>query len=390
MAEICAFCEHAILTDMQVCLTMIVRNEAAVIERCLRSIRPWVDAFAIVDTGSEDETLDLARKCLDGVPGQVEHRKWEGMAPNRNQALELARAQNCSHMLMLDADDEWIADDDFAWPESDDDAYLVALEAEGPMGVTRWYRPGLMKCASPCRYEGIAHERLVGVAARSRLEKAKILSHPDGHRRSTEGIGKYRRIARLLESELERDPTDLHNRFYLAQSYRDCGEYEKALVHYRIRASKPGGWEEERWYALYQVACMLEKTSAPFSEVVAAYQRAYERNPHRGEPLVAAAGYCRRNKRPELAAMFAATASLILPISQEILFVDQSVHWRALDELATAAFEIGRIDLALEMFLKLQQRDDVPEHQRDRIESDIKDVAEAARRLATESARKSS
>ena len=36
----------------RICLNMIVKNEAPVIERCLASVRPWVDYWVIVDTGS--------------------------------------------------------------------------------------------------------------------------------------------------------------------------------------------------------------------------------------------------------------------------------------------------------------------------------------------------
>ena len=40
----------------RLCLNMIVRDESAVIERCLASVRPHVDHWVIVDTGSVDDT----------------------------------------------------------------------------------------------------------------------------------------------------------------------------------------------------------------------------------------------------------------------------------------------------------------------------------------------
>ena len=45
----------------KVVLTMIVKNEAHVIERCIASVRPIIDAYLIVDTGSEDGTQDVIR-----------------------------------------------------------------------------------------------------------------------------------------------------------------------------------------------------------------------------------------------------------------------------------------------------------------------------------------
>jgi tetratricopeptide (TPR) repeat protein len=283
-------------------------------------------------------------------------------------------------MLMLDADDEWVADEGFTWPPEDSPAFHVQIEANAAMGKIHWYRPALIRCNSQAHYQGVAHEALVGAIASHRLYGAKIVSHPDGHRRRTEGQDKYHRIAAILEREWETNPSDPRTTFYLAQSYRDGGRFDRALEFYRKRI-RQRGWKEERWYATYQVACMLQKLDAPFEEVIAAYQKAYERNPHRGEPLVDAAAYCRRKNRPELAAMYASTASLILPVSQELLFVDQSVHWRALDELAAAAFDIGRIDLALETLQRLLDRDDVPEHQLARLQDDLEATAREARRV---------
>ena len=45
-----------------VSLCMIVRDEEAVLERCLESVRDAVDEIIIVDTGSTDATKDIGRK----------------------------------------------------------------------------------------------------------------------------------------------------------------------------------------------------------------------------------------------------------------------------------------------------------------------------------------
>ena len=47
---------------------MIVRNEAPVIRRCLASVLPIIDYWAIVDTGSTDGTQGLITEYLEGVP----------------------------------------------------------------------------------------------------------------------------------------------------------------------------------------------------------------------------------------------------------------------------------------------------------------------------------
>ena len=43
----------------KICLTMIVRNESHIIERCLNSVKGIVDCVAICDTGSTDNTVAI-------------------------------------------------------------------------------------------------------------------------------------------------------------------------------------------------------------------------------------------------------------------------------------------------------------------------------------------
>ena len=48
-------------------LCMIVRNEEAVLERCLHSVCNAVDEIILVDTGSEDRTKEIARSYTDQI-----------------------------------------------------------------------------------------------------------------------------------------------------------------------------------------------------------------------------------------------------------------------------------------------------------------------------------
>jgi glycosyltransferase involved in cell wall biosynthesis len=80
-----------------------VRNESHVIERCLGSVRPLIDTWTIIDTGSTDKTVELAQGALAGIPGRVHSRPWVDFSTNRNELIELAQP-TADYLLLLDAD----------------------------------------------------------------------------------------------------------------------------------------------------------------------------------------------------------------------------------------------------------------------------------------------
>jgi glycosyltransferase involved in cell wall biosynthesis len=74
-------------------LCMIVRDEEAVIGRCLTSALPLIDTWTICDTGSTDATADLVAEVLAGVPGELHRRPWVDFGHNRSEAIALARGR---------------------------------------------------------------------------------------------------------------------------------------------------------------------------------------------------------------------------------------------------------------------------------------------------------
>ena len=88
-------------------LCMIVRDEEAVLRRCLGSVRGIIDEVVIVDTGSKDGTLELARDLAPKTAphGCVVTFDWsDDFAAARNESLRYAHGE---WLLILDAD-EWL------------------------------------------------------------------------------------------------------------------------------------------------------------------------------------------------------------------------------------------------------------------------------------------
>lgn len=81
-------------------LCMIVKNEAANLTRCLNSVKHCVDEMIIVDTGSNDDTVQLAKEA----GAKVYHYQWtDDFAAARNFSLDQATGD---WVFYLDADEE--------------------------------------------------------------------------------------------------------------------------------------------------------------------------------------------------------------------------------------------------------------------------------------------
>lgn len=348
-----------------VCLNMIVKNEAPVIRRCLESVRPLIDTWVILDTGSTDGTQDVIRDVFSDLPGALHESPWKGYDGSRSEAIDLARAE-ADYLLFIDADDEMEVEPGFRMPELTHDAYHVALH-DGPL--IHW-RPALVSTRLPWRYVGVLHEYIdCGTPyTLGTFEGANILSVGGGARLRGEGQRKkYLRDAKVLQQGLIKEPDNSRYVFYLAQSWRDAGEPKKSLAAYDRRAGM-GGFAEEVFCAhLYAARIAVELGRRP-AEVIDRYLRAHESRPSRAEAIGELARYCRLNgQRWPLAYMFAQQAAQI-PYPEDILFVEfEWYDWCSLDELAVSAYWTGNYEESERCNQRLLESGKVPPEHHDRV-----------------------
>ena len=348
-----------------VCLCMIVKDEAPVIARCLASARPLIDHWLIVDTGSTDGTQDIVRAAMAGVPGELVERRWVDFGHNRSEALAMARPR-ADYSLIIDADDVFEMPAGFSMPVLDADSYTIDIEDSS---IT-YQRLQLFKNALAWRYAGVLHEYPACDGARSTGHLPVIMRrNHDGARRRDPST--YRNDAAILirALETERDPFLVSRyTFYLAQSWRDCGETEKALEAYLRRAAL-GYWQEEVYVALLQAARLKEGLAHPDDDVIAAYARATAVVPTRAEALHGAAKLCRAKDRFEEGYWLAKRgAGLSAPSSG--LFVEPWIYqYGLLDELGVHAYWSGHYEDGRDACTRLLREGKMPEHMRERIEA---------------------
>ena len=301
---------------MTICLNMIVKNEAHVIERCLSRVKPFISSWAILDTGSTDNTPELVRRALKGVPGVFAEHEWQGFAGSRNRALDLARQSKADYILFLDADAEFQAPEGWS-PSLDSDA----LHLRHVLGDYEYWKPILVRASLPWRWKAQIHEYLdlaPGFSCR-KLEGAWVHERHEGAR--SKDPNTHAKDAILLEGM---DLTDTRNVFYLAQSYGDSGQWDKALQMYLKRAAM-GGWDEEIYFSILQTARIMAWKNYPKEFVIMTYLLAYEARPSRAEPLGYLADFLAASM-PKTGRMFADLCKQKPIPTQDLLYIERKFY----------------------------------------------------------------
>ena len=339
-----------------ICLNMIVKNERACIEHCLNSVKPIIDYWVIVDTGSTDGTQECIKTCMKGIPGVLYERPWKNFEHNRNEALALARGV-ADYALIMDADDYLLYEPDFSLPDLKEDGYLFWIR----YGGTSYQRHQLINLHKLWRWKGVLHEVLVCDESATQATFPKVTYNVtlDGAR--TKDPKKYEKDAQILEEALLSDPTNARYMFYLARSYQNAGMNEKALQCFEKRFAM-GGWEEELFYSLYQIACIKKDMQAPADEVVSAFMRAHHYRPHRLEPIYDLAVFFRGIGRFDLGyALLKAQAFYEKPEKPDYLFVGSWIEEYGLDfELAIDAYHTKHYQECFALSNKVFSSETVP------------------------------
>ena len=101
--------------QMKLAWNAIVKNEAAIIERCVNSLLPHIDCAIVVDTGSTDGTPELIQQLFDAAGKPVEihdstvHQFRTGA--QRGAALRASSQLDWDYLLLADADMELQVDE---------------------------------------------------------------------------------------------------------------------------------------------------------------------------------------------------------------------------------------------------------------------------------------
>ena len=217
---------------MNIEVVLIVKNEEYYLEKCLNSVKGL--PIVLVDTGSTDKTLDIAKKFTDNIY----HFDWcDDFSKARNFALS-----KCTADWVLFMDGDWVLNSsiDEVLKTIDDthDAFSIKLNASSG---GYHYLPVLFKLG--LTYSGKVHESIS--PTNKGMSNLEITYYPNKNKVPDRNI-------RILLT-MEKTPRTL---FYTSKEYMDLRMYDDAIKTFDeyLRVST---WLDERAEAYYYKALCL-------------------------------------------------------------------------------------------------------------------------------------
>ena len=249
-------------------LCMIVKNEEDSLARCLDSVAGLVDEIIIVDTGSDDRTVEIAKKYTSGVYSFP----WiDDFAAARNYSFSRAKMDFC---MWLDADDvmeeehrkEFRAMKNNLQAETDIVMmkYNVAFDDKGKPTFS-YFRERLLRNDGTHIWKGAVHEAIV--PAGNILYSEIAVSHKKikpGD--SDRNLNIYRKM--IAKGEI----LEARHQYYYARELYYHGEYREASEALTAFFDMPEGWVENRIEACSIASYCYERMNQPEKALTVLFQ----------------------------------------------------------------------------------------------------------------------
>lgn len=228
------------MIPISVCI--IAKNEEKNIENCLKPLRAYDWEIIVVDTGSDDNTKEIAARYADKV---LDYTWTQDFAAARNFSIEQA---SYDMILVIDCD-ETLIDIDInvilkLMEQQPHHIGLLSRRNHYEMNGTDSVYTDLVERLFSRRhyhYRGIIHEQVVpkpecvkqgDVSAYGTYQIPLLLEHCGYNGSAEELLEKAQRNIKLLQIDLENHPDNPYTYFQLGQSYNMIHDDENACLYY--------------------------------------------------------------------------------------------------------------------------------------------------------------
>ncbi|MDD4408552.1 MAG: glycosyltransferase [Clostridia bacterium] len=217
------------MITLSVCL--IVKNEEKVLAECLSCVKPFADEIIIVDTGSVDKTIEVAKNFTN----KIFKFEWiDDFSAARNFSFSKAI---CDYIMWLDADDIILQEDISAIQKLKKDLNpifdMVAMKYVSGIDVNGketfyYYRERIVKKSANFKWQGFVHET-IPLSPKLLRTEIRII-----HNKKYEEMQSKRNLL-IYENALKKN-IEFTNRdyYYYARELYYHGKYKKAIKYLKF------------------------------------------------------------------------------------------------------------------------------------------------------------
>ena len=338
-------------------LAMIVKDEAKTIERSVSSALPYIDCAVINHSGTTDDTVEIGTGVFSDIPNEWIEPEWKGAADAYNHCINRLRELGCHWIIRLDADQ--VIGGELPTFENFCDVEGISIPVVDADGSFTCSRPFVFRPSAS--YRGVRHEGVWcnGVWADDSLT---IVHHDDSGARPRT-LDTYLSDFEAMKDEyrIENDESLIRRyTFYMAQSLRDGGKREEAVLWYRARTLM-GGYNEEIAIAYKEIAYILNTREAWITALRSA--------DHRPDVAFGALKFA-LSESPENQRLMLDQIDCS-KWKRRLMFQDDSFHWKALEMVGIINYRIGEHTEAFKIWKGLTTWTEIPPLDMERIESCI-------------------
>lgn len=323
------------MTRVRIALVMMVKNEEKRLLVSLESVKEVIDVVYIYDTGSEDNTIQIAQDFCKkyGFPLNLQQGEFVDFATSRNVVISAADNPNVDFMLLLDSNDELRGGEHLRkflskWPEGASSGQVCQEWFSGE--TSKYFNTRILKTGFQMRYKGVVHEWV----------ECQLPDHQDVSTRLPDNIVLYQnryedcfksatRFSRdkVMLLEASKDPLDPNHAryvFYLAQTLECLKEDEDAYLKYSERLSL-GAFREEIFHAHLRLGKIAQRLKKNWHISLGHFLDSFQEM-KRAEPMLEIAKYYRKENDFLTSHIFAKAACMLEYPYQAGLFVERSVY----------------------------------------------------------------
>ena len=298
---------------MKIATLLMVKNESKRILTTLNSLKNKITFLIVLDTGSEDNTIELIKKYCDenNIKLFLKETIFKNFEETRNELINFADTFNFDYYLLMDCNDELKND----IPDIlDKDAYLIRQEWFSGI-ITSYWNIRMIKANIGWKYKGKVHEYLIN-NNNNNIEKLKnFYLFQDRTQDDDKTYYRFNNDKIILLEEYEKDSNDPRTVFYLAQTFMCLGEKDNAEKYFKIRSNMLNGFYEERFHSFLILGTLTDNISYYLLSLSICI---------RVEPLIKISEYYRKQKNWNLSYLYCKIACELKYPEECKLFVNKN------------------------------------------------------------------